>query len=105
GLDVDFAFFPPGILPQAIQDPDVVRVLRRGFRVLLDKDGELARLTATVPELPAARPPTEPEFLQAVHDFWYHAVWAAKKLRRGELWVAKSCCDSYLKGLLLDLIA
>jgi len=36
-----------------------------------------------------------------VNDFWFHAVWTAKKLRRGELWTAKRCCDDYLKRELL----
>lgn len=31
-------------------------------------------------------------------------VWTAKHLRRGELWWAKSCCDSYLKNLLLTML-
>jgi aminoglycoside 6-adenylyltransferase len=39
-----------------------------------------------------------------VHDFWFHAVWTAKKLRRGELWTAKSCCDDYMKRLLLRMV-
>lgn len=33
-----------------------------------------------------------------------HAVWAAKKAKRGELWIAKSSCDGYLKNLILRLI-
>ena len=60
----------------------------------------MARLTVPAETVPA-RAPTEAQFLEAVNDFWYHAVWSAKKLRRGELWVAKSCCDSYMKALLL----
>jgi aminoglycoside 6-adenylyltransferase len=39
------------------------------------------------------------------HDFWYHLLWAAKKLRRGELWVATRSCDCYLKGLVVTLLA
>jgi aminoglycoside 6-adenylyltransferase len=48
--------------------------------------------------------PTQEEFLALCHDFLYHAVWAAKKLRRGELWIAKSCADGYMKQLLLGMI-
>lgn len=36
--------------------------------------------------------------------FLYHVIWTAKKLRRGELWTAKQCCDGYLKWLLLKMI-
>jgi aminoglycoside 6-adenylyltransferase len=35
-------------------------------------------------------------------DFWYHAIWAAKKWRRGEAIVARSCLESHLKPLLLE---
>ena len=48
--------------------------------------------------------PTQEEFLALSHDFLYHAVWAAKKLRRGELWIAKACADGYMKQLLLEMI-
>src|SRR5207244_90365 len=37
-------------------------------------------------------------------DFWYHAVWNARKLRRGELFVAKNACDGYLKALVLRML-
>jgi aminoglycoside 6-adenylyltransferase len=80
-------------------------VLRRGIRILVDKDN-LCRQMATVKIAPAApvSPPDQAEFLNLVNDFWYHTVWTAKKLRRGELWTAKSCGDIYLKHLLLKLL-
>ena len=49
------------------------------------------------PIVPLVSPPTQAEFLEVVNDFWYHTIWTAKHLRRGELWWAKSCCDDYLK--------
>ena len=56
----------------------------------------------------AAKPfrslPAETEFLNIVNDFWYHSVWTAKKLKRGELWTAKFCVDSYMKRMLLAVI-
>lgn len=70
----------------------------RGIRVLLDRDGMSKYLVpATVEPL---HPPAQAEFLDAVNDFWYHTVWTAKHLRRGELWWAKSGCDVHLKWLL-----
>ena len=42
--------------------------------------------------------------MEVVSDFWYHMVWTSKNLRRGELWTAKTCCDVYMKGLLLRTI-
>jgi aminoglycoside 6-adenylyltransferase len=123
-LDVDFNFFTPEWLQRLLIEvaagaegvnSDVrvqprhevavaASVLRRGVRVLLDKDGTAAALLPVSEVRPAARPPEEAEFLNVVNDFWYHAVWTAKKLRRGELYIAKGCCDSYMKRLLTDMI-
>jgi aminoglycoside 6-adenylyltransferase len=47
---------------------------------------------------------TQAAFDQIVHDFLYHGMWTAKKLRRGEVWVAKMCCDAYMKTLLLQML-
>jgi aminoglycoside 6-adenylyltransferase len=108
GLDVDFAFFPDEALRQMFEHgapPDALDVFRRGARVLIDKDGLAARMLAAAREpaqLPA--PPSEGEFLQCVNDFWYHTLWTAKHLRRGELWWAKSGCDERLKYLLRQML-
>ncbi len=104
GLDVDFSIVPYARIEQMIQDgfpTEVVEGFRRGMRVLLDRDGLAGRLNPTDTEPASPRSPTPAEFLQEINDFWYHAVWTAKKLRRGELWTAKSCCDGYMKRLLL----
>ena len=53
---------------------------------------------------PTPIPSSEAEYLNIVNDFWFHTVWTAKHLRRGELWWAKSCCDGYLKNLLLRML-
>ena len=106
GLDVDLVLTPAGQLEQMSRTgipSDSADILRRGVRVLLDKD----RLLEGLPALPGPepnRPPSQLEFLQLVNDFWYHTVWTAKKLRRGELWTAKCCVDDYMKWRLLSLI-
>ncbi|MBN1978047.1 MAG: aminoglycoside 6-adenylyltransferase [Anaerolineae bacterium] len=79
-------------------------VARRGVKVLVDKDGIAESLLAAITVAPAPNPPTQDKFLNLVNDFWYHAVWTAKKLRRGELWTAKGCSDSYMKWQLLRMI-
>ncbi|MFX1318212.1 MAG: aminoglycoside 6-adenylyltransferase [Promethearchaeota archaeon] len=107
GLDVDFAVDPI----QYIQDtnkhgmtPELARelanIIGRGIRVLIDKDKIMDKFITEFKKykLPPPSPPTEQEYLERVNDFWYHTVWAAKKLRRGELWEGKACIDSYMKG-------
>ncbi len=107
-LDVDFVPLANEAVRRMVLEgwpPEVAAVFRRGFRLVLDKD-DLLNLIAGVPAETSsfASPPTQEEFLALCHDFLYHAVWAAKKLRRGELWIAKSCVDCYMKQLLLGML-
>lgn len=108
GLDVDFAFLPLEMARQMAQfglPPDVADMFRRGARLLLDKDDLFASIMdlAGAP-LPPVSPPSPDEFMNLVNDFWYHAVWSAKHLRRGELWWAKSGCDDHMKYLLRRML-
>lgn len=102
--DLDVVPIHDSLIPAAIADPSVAQVLTRGARVLLDKDDRLSSLGASEPIVRAGAVPGSKEFANLVSDFWYHAVWAAKKLRRGELWVAKAACDGYMKALLLEML-
>ncbi len=107
GLDVDFVPSPVAELDAMLTQgfpPDIADMIHRGIRILVDKDGFTERLQATTPKPPAYAPPTDPQFLNLVNDFWYHTVWTSKHLRRGELWWAKSCCDGYLKNLLRQML-
>jgi aminoglycoside 6-adenylyltransferase len=107
GLDVDFAL-------AAVRDvramaghelpPVIADIFRRGVRVILDKDGLMDGVGNAKPETARMPLPEESEFLNRVNDFWYHTVWTAKHLRRGELWWANSCCDMYLKELLRQMM-
>lgn len=107
GLDVDFVPSPIAAFRHMLAaglPPDVADTLRRGTRFLVDKDD----LAALLPELPAeptaVDPPSEQEFLNLIHNFWYHTLWTAKHLRRGELWWAKAGCDMHLKHLLQKML-
>jgi aminoglycoside 6-adenylyltransferase len=99
GLDVDFAFVDAARVLDGSRVAMARAVLSRGMRVLLDRDGLIDRIG--IPSVPALPEPPDAETVrQVVSDFWYHAVWTAKHLRRGELWWAKSGCDGHLKELL-----
>jgi len=106
GKDVDFAIFPTAAIPYITLSPEGLSVLGRGFIILLDKDhklGELQSLAGTKRPVSLGLP-TEGEFLANVSDFFYHVLWVAKKLRRGETWTAKMGCDGYLKLLVVRMI-
>jgi aminoglycoside 6-adenylyltransferase len=107
GLDVDVAIDPVEMLDGMLKElpPDAADILRRGVKVLVDKDGLLAQVKdLSLPEAPLFQKPTPEQFANAVSDFWYHALWSAKHLRRGELWWGKSGSDMHLKGLLKDML-
>lgn len=105
GLDVDFIPVAAESFPELLQDPLFISVLGRGFRPLLDKDQLLPdSLTEEHSPVQQTRFPTEEEWLNFTHDWWYHAVWAMKRLLRGELWTAKSSIDSGLKWALLQAL-
>jgi aminoglycoside 6-adenylyltransferase len=107
GLDVDVAFNPVEWL-EAIQTeipPVIADIIRRGIRILVDKDGKLRRiLSLPIPQASLFEKPTEQAFINATSDFWYHTLWSAKHLRRGELWWAKSGVDMHLKWLLQQML-
>jgi aminoglycoside 6-adenylyltransferase len=100
GIDVDFIVVSLANALQGFQNsPMVVEIMQRGRRVLLIR-------MDYYPRRPPCRRPWDPSSRrqagvpETVNDFWFHAAWTAKN-KRGEIWVAKSCCDHYLKGLLL----
>jgi aminoglycoside 6-adenylyltransferase len=104
GLEVDFALLPVDGARRMAEDPEGRAVLRRGFRVLVDELDLEARLSASAAQPPATGVPDQAAFDRLTHDFWYHLLWAAKKLRRGELWIATQTCNCHLKGLLVTLL-
>jgi aminoglycoside 6-adenylyltransferase len=94
GLEVDFTLLPADAFAALQHDPAAARIRVRGERIVHD---ELGLAPAADPG-----PPPPPEPGQLVHDFWYHALWAAKKLRRGEGLTARGGVE-YCRRLLLEL--
>ncbi|MBU7045212.1 MAG: aminoglycoside 6-adenylyltransferase, partial [Theionarchaea archaeon] len=108
-IDVDFAFFSEEKINLLREmSPEMIVQLQdifgRGMRVLFDKDDVVHQLQSYASSKVPYLPPTEQEFHEVISDFLYHCIWTAKHLRRGELWWAKECCDSHLKGLLLTMV-
>ncbi|HEU5491769.1 MAG TPA: aminoglycoside 6-adenylyltransferase, partial [Gaiellaceae bacterium] len=104
GEDVDLPLFPLSALELLEASENAAQLLARGFRVLVDEIGLEARLTGLADAAPSWQPPTRADLAQLASDFWYHALWAAKKLRRGEVFTAKGCLDGYMKGRLVTLL-
>jgi aminoglycoside 6-adenylyltransferase len=100
GEDVDLPIVPVSELDRIER---AAPLLARGYRVLVDKIGVTSRLAEAAAGVEKTMPPGQHELTELASDFWYHALWSAKKLRRGEVFTAKSCLDGYLKLRLLTL--
>lgn len=104
GFDVDFAFMTATHIGRLVEnDPGTAAVaFSRGYRVLVDKDGLAARMieAASRTAQASAIAPDAMTFSETCSNFWYHSVWTAKHLCRGELDWAKRCCDGLLKDLM-----
>ena len=74
------------------------------FARLVDKIGLEERLPRVAAGFAASGLPTQHDFTELASDFWYHALWTAKKLRRGEVFTAKGGLDGYLKMRLVTLL-
>jgi aminoglycoside 6-adenylyltransferase len=104
GQEVDLPLFPLAVLDRLESSVEYASLLARGFRVLVDKIGLEERLRAHAARAVASPSAAQPEFDQLASDFWYHALWTAKKLRRGEIYTALDCLDGYLKARLVTLL-
>ena len=104
GEDVDLPLFPLSALVQLEQSGAANALLGRGYRLLVDEIGLDERLRSLAERGSPPALPTQADFDQLAADFWYHALWAAKKLRRGEVFTAIGCLDGYLKARLVTLL-
>ena len=102
--DVDMIIFTPLQFEDALRKGVAEWVMNRGWRLLYDA-GSYAEM---IPQFVSAKVSrdvmTDEEYENTVNDFFFHNIWACKKIRRGELWSAKMCIDGYLKERLLKMI-
>lgn len=104
GLDVDLIVLTPEQLEDAVEKGVSEQVMNRGYVVLYDNMDIAVSIKENVEVRVKQRVISEKEFINLVEDFWFHTVWASKKILRGELWTAKMCIDAYLKNLLLRVM-
>lgn len=104
GLDVDMIVFAPEAFREAVHRGGLDGMISRGCRVLHDGMGASALLRARDGAENAFVPMSQEDFDTLVNEFFFHVVWAQKKLQRGEMWTAKMCMDAYMKRLLLRVI-
>jgi aminoglycoside 6-adenylyltransferase len=85
---------------------EFIKVHERGLKAIVDKKGFASNLNKLLDrqEKQVKKQPTELEFSTTVLDFYYHAVWIVKKLKRNEIWVANDCNNGHLKKLLVKIL-
>jgi len=101
--EVDFVLFPASVLERFGASESVAALLARGYRLLIDRVGIADRLERSAAR-PRPRGPSQDDFDELASDFWYHAFWTAKKLRRGEVFTALECLDGHMKARLVTLL-
>jgi aminoglycoside 6-adenylyltransferase len=86
---LSFHPIPDAELEEQIHTSELDDVFRRGYRVLVDKDG----ITAGLPpadERHRPHPIPDPAaFMRLVNIYWYGAVYVAKQIVRGQSWLVK----------------
>lgn len=102
--DVDMIIFTPEQFGTALSEGVAAWVMNRGYQILFDRNSYEEMITKYVQHGHAEPDMTEEEFINSVNDFYFHNIWAEKKLRRGEIWSAKMCVDAYLKNHLLKML-
>lgn len=102
--DVDMIILSPDQFDSALKEGVCSWVMNRGYKVLYDINGYTDMIKLYVKHEVSHPDMSEKEFINIVNDFFFHNIWADKKIRRGELWSAKMCVDAYLKGHLLKMI-
>lgn len=102
--DVDMIIMTPEQFEEALKAGVCNWVMNRGYQVLYDINSYEEAIKKYVTLRVSHPQMTESDFENIVNDFFFHNIWAYKKLKRGELWSAKMCVDAYLKGHLLKML-
>ena len=103
GEDVDFVLLPASAWRELASSSGARVLLSRGYRMLHDELGVEAELGEVAPPEPSSAP-DQAAFTELGSDFWFHALWAARKLRRGEVLTALGCLDRLLLSNLVTLL-
>jgi aminoglycoside 6-adenylyltransferase len=103
GEDVDFPLLEASAWRELSELPEARALLARGHRVLYD-ELDLEGVVEEMSPPSDAWPPDAAALTELASDFWYHALWTARKLRRGEVFTAIGCLDGYLKARLVTLL-
>lgn len=102
--DVDMLIYTPEQFTDCINKGEASWVMNRGYEVLYDVADFTKLLEDKIDRSVHAPEISEDDFINMVNNFFFHIIWAGKKVLRGEIWSAKMCVDAYLKQFLLKIM-
>lgn len=102
--DVDIIIFTSDQFVNSLKTGVAQCIMNRGYDVLYDSGGFAELIKRCINNEHSNPQISEEEYLNLVNDFYFHNIWACKKLRRGEIWASKMCVDAYLKNCLLKMM-
>ncbi|WP_326513665.1 aminoglycoside 6-adenylyltransferase [Clostridium intestinale] len=100
-MDADFIFLQADNFSRINELSEIVS---RSYKMLLDKDNFTDIISHVAQSDKSFSIPSESEIQNLISEFFFHVIWASKKIMRGELWAAITCVDGYMKKLLLKMI-
>lgn len=103
GFQVDIVFHTNNELARLVKERSTPSSFYRGVRVLIDKDSVSHYIIPASFKLKTSSEITEEAFVEVINMFWFAAIYIAKQILRGELWVAKTR-ENDLRALLLQMI-
>lgn len=100
-MDADFIFLQADDINRI---DELSEIVSRSYKILLDKTNFTDIIRRVAKSDKPFSIPSESEFQNLISEFWFHVIWATKKVMRGELWSAITCVDGHMKEMLLKMI-
>lgn len=107
GTVFDLVVIAPDVMGLAADLPATADLISRGWRALVDKQGLAARFVDLIGRSATSRartPPGSADLADATARFWHACIWTARKVCRGELWVATVAVNCGLHESLLQVL-
>lgn len=97
GHRVDFTLSRVDLLHRIAEQEALPDWLGAGYRILLDRDGDAARLLPPSATAYVPRPPTAAEYKALVNEFWWETLYVGKYVSRNELLPARYSLEAVLR--------
>lgn len=102
--DCDMLVYTPTQFVEMVNKGEASWVMNRGYCVLYDDMNVTSLLNEKISLELHPTNLSQEEFNNTINNFYFHIIWTAKKIKRGELWSAKMVMDGHMKALLLKVI-